>query len=317
MCPVRGVTMGHHGGPGLEAAAPGEDPADRGPVHMLLVRLLHGAGDQFVDGGQNAEGPLQRGQDGAVPGPHDEAAESDLIDPVVLAVLNPDRRGRTRCARPASQLLGRARLVPAPSRRGGCSRAASASRSRGSLPSTAEKSAGEPPSTARPSGVVPSGSTRSGSAPPSTNASATCSSYAVTATHSTGSPFVSTASGSAPLTSRSRTASASRARTAGTSRPSSPSSPMVSSPVLNDTASPPIRRQMSAASTLPAAPPLRRLRERPCDGQLTCTSAGSHPQTIWEPRGKDLPPANSNAMGHTRHRLYGRAGQPVPLRTRH
>lgn len=117
MRPLRVVTMGHHSGPGLEAAALGEDPADRGPAHMLLVRLLHSTGDQFVDGGQNTEGPLQRGQDGTVPSPHDEAAERDLIDPVVLAVLNPDRHGRTRCARPAPQLLGRARLVPAPGRR--------------------------------------------------------------------------------------------------------------------------------------------------------------------------------------------------------
>jgi hypothetical protein len=48
------VTMGHDGGPGLEAAALGEDPADGGPVGMLLIRLSDSAGDQFVDGSKNA-----------------------------------------------------------------------------------------------------------------------------------------------------------------------------------------------------------------------------------------------------------------------
>ncbi len=81
----------------------------------------------------------------------------------------------------------------------------------------------EPLATARSSGVVPSGSRRSGSAPYATRASATGSSCAAIARHSTGRPVLSSsASGAAPASSRSRTRSASPCRTAATSRPPSP-----------------------------------------------------------------------------------------------
>ncbi|MEU5339502.1 hypothetical protein AB0H18_01395 [Streptomyces sp. NPDC020766] len=136
------VAMGHHRRPGLRTAAVGEDP---------------------------------------VPGPGDETTEGDLIDPVVLVVLNPDRHGRTRRGRPAPQLLGGAPLVPVPGR----GEQPFAFGLREPQPGLRAEDRGEdrrePSSTARRSGVVPSGSTRSGSASPSTNASLTGSSYAATA----------------------------------------------------------------------------------------------------------------------------------------
>lgn len=94
--------------------APREREPHRRPVHMFLVGYADGAIDQLLDRSRDAERPLQRGQDGTVPGPHDEAAEGVLVDPVVIAVRHPDRHRGPSCPRPAPQPFDRARLVPTP-----------------------------------------------------------------------------------------------------------------------------------------------------------------------------------------------------------